>query len=101
MMPWMRPEPHDDFERDARKALEDFQTAVSTGTPHHKAFKGREIWTGSWTRRSQPRGVHKSRLQGGAEVAKCVWCEQIRELGRELAAGAPAQAPTLGAGASV
>lgn len=87
MMPWTRPDPHDDFAADAAKLLADVRDAVDKrkGIPHGDDFKDREIWTASWKRRDQTPGLHKRALVGpGWPLTKCAWCEQIRATKREI-----------------
>jgi len=87
MLPWNRPDPHPEFEPDAAVLLAELRADVAKnkGVPHGDHFKNREIWTSSWARRKQQRGLHKTAL-GGAEswLSKCVWCEQQRPPKGEL-----------------
>lgn len=83
MFPWTRPLPHADFQNDAlnllREALDEFNQGKPIG------FKNREIWSGGWSRRGQPDGLHKHALVGStAHNAKCVWCERVRDVKRDL-----------------
>ena len=83
MLPWKRPKPHPDFEADARVLLDAVRADLGANRP--LTFKNREIWSGSWTRRGQARGLHKHKLaEPDLWLAKCAWCEQLRELGREV-----------------
>lgn len=85
MLPWTRPDPHEDFEADARVLLAAFRADVEEGKAHGEAFETRKIWSGSWTRRGQPRGLHKRKLAEPFPYAtKCAWCERPRDLSREL-----------------
>ena len=83
MFPWTRPLPHSDFQKDAQSLLDDLQKDIGDGKPID--FKNSDIWSGTWTRRGQPLGLHKRALVGSvAESAKCIWCERIRDVSREL-----------------
>lgn len=89
MLPWTRPEPHADFEADAKKLLDavraDIVGGKLTGEALGKVFKNREIWSGKWSRRSQTKGLHKYKLaEPDHWLAKCAWCERLYELGRDL-----------------
>jgi len=87
MLPWTRPEPHNEFTSDARKLLDNLREAVTarSGNPHSRDFENREIWTGKWKRRDQTPGLHKAVLSGSEWWhTKCVWCEQLRDVRREL-----------------
>ncbi len=82
MFPWTRPPPHSDFQNDARSLLNDLQKDIADNPID---FKNRDIWSGGWSRRGQPPGLHKWALVGSvAESAKCIWCERIRDVSREL-----------------
>lgn len=83
MFPWTRPPPHGDFFKDAQSLLQAVQDDVTQGKPI--AFDNRDIWSGKWSRRGQTKGLHKHALVGSAaEFAKCVWCERIRDVSRDL-----------------
>jgi hypothetical protein len=83
MLPWTRPHPHPAFQNDAQCLHEELQDDILQGKPI--VFTNRDIWSGKWTRRGQPRGLHKRALVGSmAETAKCIWCERIRDVSREL-----------------
>jgi len=83
MFPWIRPAPHADFSSDAVLLLAAVRKDVSDGK--RACFDNREIWSGSWLRRQQPRGLHKKTLVGPEwKYAKCVWCERLRDWEREL-----------------
>ena len=87
MLPWTRPDPHADFAADASALLVDLRADVAArnGRPHGDDFANREIWTASWQRRKQARGIHKATLLGPEPwFAKCAWCEQLRDWKREL-----------------
>lgn len=83
MFPWTRPPPHPDFHRDAAILLKELLDDIAQGKPI--TFEHREIWSGGWSRRGQERGLHKQALVGSsAKLAKCVWCERVRDVSREL-----------------
>lgn len=87
MMSWARPDPHDDFNADAARLLDGLRVDVArrNGRPHGDDFRNREIWTASWQRGKQARGLHKTALVGADPwLPKCAWCEQIRSWKREL-----------------
>lgn len=85
MLPWTRPDPHTEFEADARALLAAFREAVADGKTHSEAFESRKIWSGTWKRRQQQAGLHKKKLAGPLRwTTKCVWCERLRDLSREL-----------------
>jgi hypothetical protein len=86
MLPWKRPLPHDDFITDASQLLAAVRSDVAKrGAPHGDDFKNRELWTGSWGRGKQTRGLHKAALVGSEWwLSKCVWCEELRPALREL-----------------
>lgn len=87
MLAWVRPDPHQDFESEASTLLADLRVDIGGRGGHLDGddFKNREIWNGSWTRKGKPRGLHKRTLAGpDAWSTKCVWCEQLRDLRREL-----------------
>ncbi|WP_437973044.1 hypothetical protein WMF11_29175 [Sorangium sp. So ce295] len=87
MMPWKRPVAHEDFAGDADKVLDDVRAEITgrNGVPHGDMFKNRELWTASWQRGKQRRGLHKEALLGHELwLPKCVWCEQQRPGKREL-----------------
>lgn len=80
MHPWSRPTPRPDFAAESAKALKDFRAAIAGSTAAHGgAFKGREIWNMSWRK-----GKHKRKLAESMQRTKCVWCERLRDLSREL-----------------
>jgi hypothetical protein len=86
-MPWKHPEPHEDFAADAARLLDELRADVAGrgGVPHSDCFRNRELWTSSWQRGNQPRGLHKTALSGPEPwFSKCIWCEQLRPLKREL-----------------
>lgn len=87
MLAWVRPKPHRDFGDEASSLLSQLRLEVEkrAGRPHGDDFNNREIWNGSWTRGGRPRGLHKATLAGpDTWSSKCVWCEQLRPLSREL-----------------
>ncbi len=87
MFPWKRPDPHDEFDADAKTLLARLRDDVAArgGQPQNADFANREIWSGTWSRRGQPAGLHKVKLLGPEpKVAKCVWCERYRDWEREL-----------------
>ncbi len=78
MLPWKRPEPHPDFEADARVLLDRVRADLDADRP--LTFENRGIWSGKWTRRGQPRRLHKPKLaEPNLYLAQCVWCEHLRE----------------------
>lgn len=82
MFPWTRPRPHAEFASDAADLLGKLRNDITNG--RGISFKNREIWTGSWSRRSQTPGLHKATLIGPEWLdgyAKCVWCERVRDKG--------------------
>lgn len=85
MLPWTRPQADVAFEADAQTLLAAVRTDIANGKTIGKALKGREIWGGSWKRRGQINGLHKIQLaKPDRWLAKCAWCEQRRELGRDI-----------------
>lgn len=87
MLSWVRPPPHADFASDAVGELALLRAAVAKnqGVAHSDHFKKPELWTASWRRAGQTRGVHKATLVGPEPwLAKCAWCEQVRSSKREL-----------------
>jgi hypothetical protein len=87
VLPWKRPDPHNDFKTDASALLDALRVDVAkrNGQPHSDDFNNRELWTASWGRRKQERGLHKTALVGpDLWFSKCVWCEQVRPAKREL-----------------
>lgn len=83
MLSFVRPTAHREFAAEASKLLADVRAAVNlrAGVPNSKDFEGRDLWSGSWKRD----GRHKKALVGvGVQRAKCVWCERIRDVAREL-----------------
>jgi len=87
VLPWKRPLPHDDFESDAATLLDGLRVDVANreGKPHGDDFKNRELWTSSWQRKKQARGLHKTALVGPEPwLSKCAWCEQLRPPKREI-----------------
>ncbi len=87
MLPYKRPEPHDDFATESERLLKDLRADVTArgGVPHGSDFTNREIWTAKWQRAGNSRGVHKAKLVGPEPwSAKCAYCEQFRAAKREL-----------------
>ena len=82
MLSFARPGAHKDFATEATRLLDDVRKEiVKRGTPHSDHFKGRDLWAGSW----KGDGRHKMTLSGGhALLAKCAWCERVRDVKREL-----------------
>ena len=85
MLPWTRPVAHEAFEADAQALLAAVRADIASGKAIGRALAGREIWGGSWQRGGQIKGVHKLKLaEPDRYQAKCVWCEQRRDLVREI-----------------
>lgn len=83
MLSFIRPGEHESFATEAQKLLDEIRLEVAKrrGKPHSDDFKGRELWSGSW----KGDGRHKKALAGtGVRLAKCAWCERIRDVSREL-----------------
>lgn len=81
MLPWKRPLPHPEFERESKELLAAVRGELANGSAIGKALKHRSIWSGSWKRA----GVHKRKLAEPDSVCvKCVWCEQRFEIGRSI-----------------
>lgn len=81
MLSFRRPVAHAKFDTDAKKMLDHLRdVAKLEGRPEKDDFKGRDLWSGSWRD-----GRHKTALAGvGIEIARCVWCERLRDVSREL-----------------
>lgn len=86
MLPWKRPLPHADFATDASTLLADLRVDVARrGAPHRDDFKNPGLWTASWGRGKQAKGLHKAALAGSEQwLFKCAWCEEVRPILREL-----------------
>ncbi len=82
MFPWTRPPAHAEFLSDADALLVKLRKDIADN--RGISFNNREIWTGSWFRRSQTPGLHKTALIGPDwpdGYAKCTWCECWRDRG--------------------
>lgn len=81
MLPWKRPLPHPEFERESKELLAAVRAELANGSAIGKALQDRSIWSGSWKRA----GRHKRKLAEPDWLSvKCVWCEQRRDLSREI-----------------
>jgi hypothetical protein len=87
MHPWKRPDAHDTFKSESDALLAELRddVAKNKSRAHADHFERRSLWTYSWQRAGQPRGIHRTTLTGPIDwLTKCVWCEQHRERKREL-----------------